>query len=119
MRGTVTDERVPIVELIVNGSRWRAVIDTGFNGYLELPESLRPAVKAEFIGYLESALAAGQTIVEENYMVEFPFDDETMVVEATFAPGNDILIGRSLLKNHRLAIDFRERFVAIDKSVPT
>ncbi|HSF17874.1 MAG TPA: hypothetical protein VLK65_20210 [Vicinamibacteria bacterium] len=117
MRGTVTDERVPIVELIVNGSAWRAVIDTGFNGYLELPESLRSAVKAEFIGYLESALAAGQTIVEENYLVEFPFEGETLVVEATFGPADDILVGTSLLGNHRLAIDFRERSVVIEKSV--
>ncbi len=119
IRGTVTDERVPVVELLVNGREWRAVIDTGFNGYLELPESLRAAVKANFIGHLESALAAGQTIVEENYIVEFPFDGETLEVEATFALGNDILIGTSLLRNHRLEIDFRGRFVVIDRSVPT
>ncbi len=119
MRGTVTDERVPVVELLLNGREWRAVIDTGFNGYLELPESLRAAVKARFIGHLESALAAGQTIVEENYIVEFPFDGETLEVEATFAPGNDILIGTGLLRNHRLEIDFREQFVLVDKSVST
>ena len=119
IRGSVTDERVPVIELLVDGKVWRAVIDTGFNGYLELPESLRAAVKAQFIGYLESALAAGQTIVEENYIVEFPFDGESLEVEATFAPGNDILIGTSLLRNHRLEIDFRERFVVIDESVST
>ena len=119
MRGTVTDEGVPVVELLVNGAEWRGVIDTGFNGYLELPGSLRSAVKAQFIGYLESALAAGQTIVEENYVVEFPFDGETLMVEATFAPGNDILVGTSLLRNHRLEIDFRERFVVIDKRPST
>ena len=95
------------------------IIDTGFNGYLELPESLRSAVKAQFIGHLESALAAGQTILEENYVVEFPFDGETLEIEATFAPGDEILIGTSLLRNHRLEIDFRERFVLIDKSVPS
>lgn len=119
MRGTVTEERVPVVELIVDGREWRAVIDTGFNGYLELPESLRAAVQAQFIGHLESALAAGQTIVEENYIVEFPFDGETLEVEATFSPGNDILIGTSMLREHRLEIDFRERFVVLDKSVST
>ncbi|HXV61516.1 MAG TPA: hypothetical protein VEK15_12530 [Vicinamibacteria bacterium] len=119
MRGAVTEERVPVVELVVDGRDWRAVIDTGFNGYLELPESLRVAVKAQFIGHVESALAAGQTIVEENYIVEFPFDGETLEVEATFAAGTDILIGTSMLRNHRLEIDFREGFVVIDKSVPT
>ena len=119
MRGTVTRDRVPVVEFFLDGREWRAVIDTGFNGYLELPESLRGGVNAQFIGYLESALAAGQTILEENYRVEFLFDGEALQVEATFAPGDDILIGTSLLRNHRLEIDFRERFVLLDKSAPS
>jgi len=119
MRGAVTRDRVPVVELFLDGREWRAVIDTGFNGYLELPESLRGAVKARFLGYPESALAAGQTILEENYVVEFPFDGETLQIEATFAPGPDILLGTCLLRNHRLEIDFRNRFVLIDKSAST
>ena len=76
-------------------------------------------MKAQFIGHLESALAAGQTILEENYVVEFPFDGETLEIEATFAPGDEILVGTSLLRNHRLEIDFQERFVLIDKSAPS
>jgi len=119
IRGTVTDDRIPVIELFVDGKRWKTVVDTGFNGYLELPELLRRAVKAQFIGHLESALAAGQTIVEENFIVEFPFDGETLEIEATFAPGDEILIGTSLLRRHRLEIDFVKRFVQIDRSVST
>jgi hypothetical protein len=40
-------------------------------------------------------------------------------LKATFAPGNDILTGTSLLRNHRLEVDFRERFHVIEKSVLT
>ena len=97
IRGTVTDDRIPVIELFVDGKRW----------------------KAQFIGHLESALAAGQTIVEENFIVEFPFDGETLEIEATFAPGDEILIGTSLLWRHRLEIDFVKRFVQIDRSVST
>ena len=32
MRGTVTDDRVPVVELFLDGREWRAVIDTGSMG---------------------------------------------------------------------------------------
>ena len=78
IRGIVSDDGVPVIGLVLGGRTWSAIIDTGFNGYLELPERLRPYVNARFIGRLESALAAGQSIVEDNYQVEFPFEDRVV-----------------------------------------
>jgi hypothetical protein len=34
--GTVTDNGVPIIMLLVAGQTWQGIIDTGFNGELEL-----------------------------------------------------------------------------------
>ena len=48
--GTVTDDGIPMIMLPVAGQLWRGIIDTGFNGDLELPESLRSLVNARFIG---------------------------------------------------------------------
>jgi hypothetical protein len=62
--GTVTDNGVPIIMLLVAGQTWQGIIDTGFNGDLELPEALRAAVRPRFIGRISSALAGGQRIVE-------------------------------------------------------
>ena len=42
----------------------KATIDTGFNGDLELPESLRKSLNAHYVGQATSALAGGQTIEE-------------------------------------------------------
>jgi hypothetical protein len=39
--GVVTEDGVPSIELEAGGERWQAIIDTGFNGELELPERLR------------------------------------------------------------------------------
>ena len=39
--GSVSDAGVPIITLAIAEQEWEATIDTGFNGYLELPETLR------------------------------------------------------------------------------
>lgn len=40
--GRVSNEGVPIIQLAVAGKTWSAVIDTGFNGDLELPVPCAP-----------------------------------------------------------------------------
>ena len=40
IRGTVTQDGEPTIYLQIGGKKWPAIIDTGFNGDLELPESL-------------------------------------------------------------------------------
>jgi predicted aspartyl protease len=114
IRGTVTDEGVPVLQLEVAGRTWPAVVDTGFSGYVELPNILRGAVHAESIGFIESLLAAGQVVVEENFAVQFAFDDRQLEVEATFAAGAEILIGTALLRDYRLDIHFPRRTVILE-----
>jgi predicted aspartyl protease len=45
--GIITEDGVPAIELDVGGRCWQAIIDTGFNGELELPERLRSHVNAQ------------------------------------------------------------------------
>jgi len=106
IEGAVTPARVPHVEIPVGARTWPAVIDTGFNGDLELPDELRGDVNPQFVGVVESSLAAGQTIVENCYLVEFAFDGETRNVEATFVDSDEILVGTGMLMGHQLSIDF-------------
>lgn len=40
LAGTVTDDGVPVIMLLVAGQMWSGILDIGFNGDLELPESL-------------------------------------------------------------------------------
>ena len=95
LTGTVTADGMPQLLLAVAGQLWPTIIDTGFNGELELPDHLRPAVNARFIGHIHVALGGGQHIEEEVYLVDFPFDGETLLAEATFVPGQEILLGKA------------------------
>jgi predicted aspartyl protease len=100
---------------VVAGQTWQGIIDTGFHGDLELLEALRTAVRPRFIGRISSALAGGQRIEEDVYLVDFPFDSRIVHAETTFVPGNEILIGTQLLRPYRLEIHFPERTVRLDR----
>lgn len=111
--GSVTDEGVPLITLTVAGRNWAAIVDTGFNGDLELPEHLRGLLSERYVGRVRSTLAGGQVIEEDAYQVRFPFDEETVLADATFVDGDEILIGTHLLRSYRLAIDFAAQTVQL------
>ena len=115
LTGIVTDDGVPQLLLTVAGQPWPAIIDTGFNGELELPDHLRRAVNAQFIGRIHVALGGGQHIEEDIYLVDFPLDGEMLRAETTFVSGQVILLGTHLLRLYRLEIDFPARTVQLER----
>jgi predicted aspartyl protease len=114
--GAVTDERVPVIELELAGGKWRAVIDTGFNGDVELPVQFKKRLKCRYLGRFKSFLAAGKVVREEVFQVEFPFDGDQVSAMATFSPGTEILLGTRLLRNHRLEFDFLAQTVELRRA---
>lgn len=113
--GTVTEDGIPYLMIEVAGRQWTAVVDTGFNGDLELPDALLDSVSATLIGPIESVLAANQNIVEDLYAVDFEFDGEQHRAEATFVDVDTILIGTRLLRMHRLEIDFPGNTLCVER----
>lgn len=114
--GVVTEEGVPAIDVVVGGINIRAIIDTGFNGELELPERLRSHVNPRLVGRVVSLLAANQQVEEDVYLVDFPFDGAFIRAQATFVAGAKILIGTRMLREYRLAVDFPARTVAVEKA---
>ena len=115
MHGAVSDRGIPIITLFIAGKKWPATIDTGFNRDLELPEALRNVLNPQYVGRVTSALAGGQTIEEDVYLVDFPFDGDIVQARGTFVADSDILIGTHLLREYRLQIDFVRRTVVLER----
>ena len=113
--GTVSLARVPVVTVEVSGRYWEAVIDTGFNGDLELPIELKSLLPCRYVGQVTSLLAGGQRIDEDAYQIDFPFDGQIVRAEATFVSSPQILIGTRLLQLHRLEIDFPDGTVSLQR----
>jgi clan AA aspartic protease len=114
--GFVSAEGEPIVVLEVAGRYWDAVVDTGFNGDLELPVALKRKLRSRFVGQMTSLLAGNQRIDQDTYQVDFPFDGQIMLAEATFVAGRQILLGTRLLKAYRLEIDFPNGTLRLDRA---
>lgn len=114
--GIVTGEGVPVIDAEVGGQNWQAIIDTGFNGELELPERLKSHVNPRFVGRVTSLLAASQQIDEDVFLVDFSFDGRTIRAQATFTDCDEILIGTGILRDYRLRIDFPARTVLIERT---
>jgi predicted aspartyl protease len=106
---------VPLITLTVAGRHWAAIVDTGFNADLELPERLRGLLNERHVGRVMSALAGGQVIKEDAFQVQFPFDGVTVQADSTFVEGDEILIGTHLLRSCRLTIDFVARTVEAER----
>jgi len=116
--GVVTDDGKPIVQLPVGGREWPALIDSGFNGDLELPDALRSAVNPRYVTDVLSILAAGVEVLEKSYDVDFPFDGRMTLAEATFVDGDSILVGTGMMRDFRLEVDFVARTVNLDRVAP-
>ncbi len=113
IEGAVTTDGLPTIDLEIDGSLWSAVVDTGFNGDVELPTALRESVDARFAFRGRSFLAAGQSVEEDFYLVNFVFDGKTVTAEATFSESASILVGTQLLEDYRLEIDFPKKIVIL------
>ena len=114
--GAVSVQGLPTIILAIAGQDWPATIDTGFNGDLELPDVLREPLHARFVGRTTVALAGGQSVEEDLYLVDFPFDGRIVQVEATFVSGSRILIGTRLLREYSLQINFVSRTVQLERT---
>ena len=115
LTGEVDNDGQVVIRIPVSGELWTAMVDTGFNGDVELPESLFDPLRPVFNGEMVFQLAGGQSIVQDTFIIDFPFDDDSFVVDATFVDGDTILIGTGLLRDYRLEADFVARTVMLER----
>lgn len=110
--GRVNDRDEPIceIEIIFHQPRkFSAVIDTGFNGYISIPQKIIFLTGWRFIGHDEYELASGEILKERVYLGEVIFDGKKQPVYALANRTDDILIGTKLLDDKILSIDFKSK----------
>lgn len=69
------------------------------------------SVNARCIECMTALLASEQHSEKDLYLVDFPFDGQVAQAEATFVPGQEMLIGTGLLRSYRLEMHFPARTV--------
>ena len=105
---------VPITLLLKNKPRrFQAVLDTGFNGYLSVPEAVIHPSGWHFVGYEEYEIATGDQVRERVYLGDVIFDRRRFTTHVVTSRAKDVLIGTRFLSGKTLRIDFRRRIVRI------
>lgn len=109
IRGTVTDENEPVIELRLRGPHSDEVvlttlIDTGFTSYLSLPESVVSALDLTWVSQGRLYLADGAFDVYDIYEAEIGWDG-SWYTTSVYSMGAEAMIGTSLLFGHRLTVD--------------
>ena len=117
LEGTVNKNDEPIVSISLDlkdsPSRYPAVVDTGFNGYLSVPQKLANKSNWYFLGYEEYEIATGENVRQKVYLGKIIFDGKEMDSYILTSKSKDILIGTKLLKGRILTVDFRLRKLKI------
>ena len=118
LKGFVNSRGEPIVRIALlsstNLSRsYSAVIDTGFNGTLSLPEPLIQRLGWRWIGHELYEIATGDVVREKVFVGRVRWMRQLQEVDVVASHAKDILIGTRLLEDHRISIDFRKRHVRI------
>jgi clan AA aspartic protease len=117
LHGRVTRDGEPVVpiDLILRKrpTRFPAVVDTGFNGYLSVPKRLLIVGSWQLIGTEKFEIATGEIVEQEIYLGEVVFDGRRGPVYTVATHADDILIGTKLLRNKLLTVHFTTRRVTI------
>ena len=117
-KGRVNPRGEPLVHISLISSTNRsqshsAVIDTGFNGTLSLPESLIQRLGWRWIGHESYEIATGDIVREKVFVGRVRWMRRIQEVDVVASHSRDILIGTRLLEGNRLFIDFRKSRVRI------
>ncbi|MEM4227763.1 MAG: aspartyl protease family protein [Candidatus Caldarchaeum sp.] len=102
MRGGITPNRIPLVEAEVAGEKLWLLVDTGFNGYLSLPDRLIKKLGLQKTGVLEAELADGSKTKFDFYVTTvghvFGVDDDTEIIVWNAGKDDGGAIGMRLLE---------------------
>jgi clan AA aspartic protease len=99
---------------LASGEEFEAVIDTGFNGALVLPEEVARELALPVVNYIECSLAGDVAHEADVAVASIEWFGEIREVQVVVMPAG-YLIGTQLLAGTRLTIDYEERAVLIEK----
>lgn len=94
-----------------------AIVDTGYNGEVILPESKIQEMGFEFLGTIDGELANGQIVEIELFKGRLKWFDKVQEVAVGASQSDDTLLGTLLLANSELNIDFKQGQVKIERLI--
>ena len=112
IEGVVNASYEAIVTLIIRGPAGqtrdiKAVVDTGFNGFLTLPPALVTELGLPFASIGRATLADGSEVTFDVYDVTVLWDGQPRHIEADAVDATS-LVGMQLLDHHSLYLEIED-----------
>lgn len=112
IEGVVNTAHEAVVTLALHGSGGqtrdiKAVIDTGFSGFLTVTPALPAELGLDFRGTSRATLADGSEITFPSYSVTVLWDGQARYIEADAADTTP-LVGMRLLDGHSLYVEVED-----------
>ena len=112
LQGFINENLEPMVEDVFLLGRegaipLTAILDTGFNGMLCLPQKFRPLCELSPLGFETFELADGTLVQEIVYMGEILLNGTPYFVELTLTDADQALLGMQLLLDKVATFDLR------------
>lgn len=109
IRGLVNSELEAELSLSVADARgvshgFRAIIDTGFSGFLTLPQAVIADLELAWVCRQNGMLADGSVVVFDVFAAALNWNDRVLEIEVESADTAP-LVGMSMLRGHRITID--------------
>lgn len=92
-----------------------AIVDTGYNGEVILPENKIQEMGLEFLGTIDSELANGQIVEIELFRGRLKWFDMMREVTIGATQSDEALLGTQLLSDCELRVDFKQGKLTIDQ----
>lgn len=96
---------LPFATIFINNKEIEAIIDTGFNGALSLPQKVIEELKLKKIGSAQYVMADG-TISDSNiYLAEVTWFNEKVEVSVISSSSEFSLMGMELLSRAKIILE--------------
>lgn len=106
----------PIIELAIEGRKIQMLLDTGFNGYIMLPEVVISELNLDQIGISDYLTAGGDQKLKGVYKGKIVFFDEEIEVPILSTNADFSLAGMDLFHDCKIVVERIIDVVEITKS---
>lgn len=106
----------PIVEIFIEGKKIDMLLDTGFNGYIMLPQTIIKELNLEQIGISDYLTASGEEVISKIYKGKIDFFDKQVEVTILSTDSDFSLAGMELFHECRIIIERYKNIIEIIRS---